>query len=547
MKKAAIILLFISQLAYSANYYVATPAAGGSDSNPGTLASPFATWLRGFQALTNAGDTLFIRGGIYDLSSHMYLTSGVGGQGTRTSPIVVTNYPGESPVLDCDNLNAESGWDISGKNFWQFIGLTVRHVYQDGQAVKVSAIGVSGCNNVHFINCISHDNGGSGFVFASNDTVYIRNCDSYNNCDSLGEPGGELGGKADGFQMYCYDCTTDTDGWQMTYFDQCRAWNNSDDGWDFLRNTKAVVDSCWAIYNGYPLNGSGQGMKAGLPDQDPPSSQYIFTNNVSVYNKSGGFRDNCNNQLYHIDSRWYNNTAAFNAGAGFQSSINPLAKMNTNIMRNNISFSNPSPYYFEDISIWTQDHNSWNPGINLTNADFISVDSTGITAARQVGGGLPDNDCYNYFLKLAGSSDLIDGGVDVGIIYSGDAPDLGPFEYNIEEAPDSTATDIAGFEFADQTGAATINTANHTVSIEVDYTVDVTNLTPTITLSYGATIVPASGVARDFTSAVPYTVTALDGETTQEWTVTVTQEAAPEEPPTSSSKIVKIDGYIIKL
>jgi len=56
-------------------------------------------------------------------------------------------------------------------------------------------------------------------------------------------------------------------------------------------------------------------------------------------------------------------------------------------------------------------------------------------------------------------------------------------------------------------------------------------------------------VARDFTSAVPYTVTALDGETTQEWTVTVTQEAAPEEPPVypEDSLIIRYNGKIIRL
>ena len=42
-------------------------------------------------------------------------------------------------------------------------------------------------------------------------------------------------------------------------------------------------------------------------------------------------------------------------------------------------------------------------------------------------------------------------------------------------------------------------------------------------------------------------LTALDGETTQEWIVTVTQEEEPVDPPTSSSKIVKLGGLILKL
>jgi hypothetical protein len=153
-------------------------------------------------------------------------------------------------------------------------------------------------------------------------------------------------------------------------------------------------------------------------------------------------------------------------------------------------------------------------------------------------------DLGDYF-QLVENSDAIDAGVDVGLPYSGAAPDLGSFEYDDEIQ--STATDILTFTLAEQTGAATINTTNHTVAIEVDYTADITNLTPTITLSYGATIDPLSGVSQDFTSPVTYTVTALDGITTQEWVVTVTQEEEPVDPPTSSSKIVKLGGLILKL
>ena len=151
-------------------------------------------------------------------------------------------------------------------------------------------------------------------------------------------------------------------------------------------------------------------------------------------------------------------------------------------------------------------------------------------------------------MKLAPSSDLIDGGRAGGLPYLGDAPDLGPFEYEGEEKPASTETDILAFTLAEQTGASTINTTLHTVAIEVSYTANVASLTPTITLSYGATVIPLSGVARDFTSPVTYTVTALDETTTQEWVVTVTQAEEPVDPPTtSSSKIVKLGGFILKL
>jgi hypothetical protein len=51
-----------------------------------------------------------------------------------------------------------------------------------------------------------------------------------------------------------------------------------------------------------------------------------------------------------------------------------------------------------------------------------------------------------------------------------------------------------------------------------------TNLTPTITVSEGATVAPASGVAQNFFTAagVTYTVTGLDGKTTKSYTAKAT-------------------------
>lgn len=58
---------------------------------------------------------------------------------------------------------------------------------------------------------------------------------------------------------------------------------------------------------------------------------------------------------------------------------------------------------------------------------------------------------------------------------------------------------------------------------------DVTALTPTIEISYFATVNPASGVAQDFTNPVEYTVTAENG-TTQKYTVTVVVEGGEPNP-----------------
>jgi len=69
----------------------------------------------------------------------------------------------------------------------------------------------------------------------------------------------------------------------------------------------------------------------------------------------------------------------------------------------------------------------------------------------------------------------------------------------------------------------TIDSNSYTVNLVVPGGTDVTTLTPTITVSDSATVVPNSGVTEDFTNPVVYTVTAQDGSI-QDYTVTVTAQ-----------------------
>ncbi|MFW5700035.1 MAG: T9SS type A sorting domain-containing protein [Bacteroidota bacterium] len=90
----------------------------------------------------------------------------------------------------------------------------------------------------------------------------------------------------------------------------------------------------------------------------------------------------------------------------------------------------------------------------------------------------------------------------------------------------NTETDIIAFELIEQTGAASIDPANHKVDIEVENGTDLTSLTPTIEISDGAIINPASGENQDFSATVVYTVTAEDATTQQEWSVVVSEAEA---------------------
>jgi hypothetical protein len=85
---------------------------------------------------------------------------------------------------------------------------------------------------------------------------------------------------------------------------------------------------------------------------------------------------------------------------------------------------------------------------------------------------------------------------------------------NIADAPRA----ITAFSFTSQAATGIISGTN--ITVIVPYNTNVSSLTPTIAVSSGATITPASGTVRDFSSPVEYTVTGADAKTAK-YTVTV--------------------------
>ncbi|NSW45210.1 MAG: DUF5018 domain-containing protein [Bacteroidales bacterium] len=98
----------------------------------------------------------------------------------------------------------------------------------------------------------------------------------------------------------------------------------------------------------------------------------------------------------------------------------------------------------------------------------------------------------------------------------------------------SNEAEILSFNIPGQI-SSNINSTNATVDVLMPYGTNLTNLVPTITISAGATINPASGIAQDFTNPVTYTVTAADN-TTKTWTVNVTTAA-----PSNEAEILTFD------
>lgn len=79
---------------------------------------------------------------------------------------------------------------------------------------------------------------------------------------------------------------------------------------------------------------------------------------------------------------------------------------------------------------------------------------------------------------------------------------------------------IISFSIGDVTAA--INESGKKIAAELLAGTDLTSLTPTVLVSEGATVDPASGAAVDFTNPVTYTVTDKSGTVTSTYTATIT-------------------------
>lgn len=91
----------------------------------------------------------------------------------------------------------------------------------------------------------------------------------------------------------------------------------------------------------------------------------------------------------------------------------------------------------------------------------------------------------------------------------------------IKSSPGNAIIEKVNFE--NLNAEVDINYNDLSVKVQIPMPTDLTNLTPVFSLTEGATISPSSGASQDFTDPVTYSLTAPDGETTTEWTVTISQ------------------------
>ena len=422
-------------------------APDGNDSNPGTIEQPLES-IQKAQELVSAGDTVFIRGGTYKIREDQISTvvsnlfaciSYLDKSGTEGHTIKYWAYPGETPVFDFSDVKPANQRVVGIYIVGSYIH--IKGLEMTGIQVTITAHTESYCiysrgNHNIFEQISMHDNVGTGLRHYKGGNNLFLNCDSYRNWDNVSED--KLGSNSDGF-----GCHPDPGG-TGNVFKGCRAWFNSDDGFDIIRADESVVfDSCWSFYNGYSPSfaslGDGNGFKAGgyahdaanqIPNPVPRNTVEFC---IAVRNKASGFFSN-----HHLNGNyWYNNTAYqndvnFNMVNRESPEVDNIWVNGYNhVLENNLAYkARGADTAYIDPAQNTLSHNSFDLGINVSDEDFVSLDQSQLTAPRKADGSLPDID----FMRPAQGSDIIDAGIDIGFAFLGKAPELGAIEVNYPTA-----------------------------------------------------------------------------------------------------------------
>ncbi|MBN8688851.1 MAG: DUF4990 domain-containing protein [Chitinophagales bacterium] len=453
---ALIVLISISQLTFGRTFYM---SPSGNNSNAGTISAPWLT-LEYAENQLAAGDTLYLRGGTYRSSkatgivNRFYIDNLYG---TAANKIYILNYPGEKPVFNMNEQliagapgDGPVGLKIENAGYLHIRGIRITSLAQNPANINspCGMILYNVDNSIVELVEIDYIQGYGMYLQGGSDNNLIKNCDVHDCGDIYSGWGG-----ANGFQITGGDPSNNNE------FNGCRAWRISDDGFDFFGTTVfAKMVNCWSFWNGYqPGNfnfavaGDGQGFKLGPMSTDQSGSSTVWKRLercLAFGNRLNGFDQNSQSNTTAV-IEMFNCTSAFNGSNGYFFGANTTVNQR---FKNNLNFGN-GIWGDEIITGPNVSNNSWNGGVTVTNADFVSIDTAGLAGPRQADGSLP----LTNFMKLVSGSDLIDAGTTaVGLSYNGNSPDIGFAEFGTV-APNQAPTANAG---ADKTIHVPANTTS---------------------------------------------------------------------------------------
>lgn len=420
----------------AATFYVAT---SGKDQNSGSGDAPFAT-IQKAQTAASPGDTVIIRGGTYRMTEEhiadrsrgkarvQFLTK----SGEPDKPIRYWAAEGEQPVFDFSSVKPAklrvTAFEVSGS--WIHLkGLTVTGVQVTIKGHTQSICFDNEGNHNVFEQLTMRDGQAIGFWLGRGSDNLVLNCDAYRNHDYTSEDG--RGGNVDGFGFHV------PKGSVRNVFRGCRAWFNSDDGFDFIWTEEPVtVENCWAFYNGFDPKfkslADGNGFKAGgyarRPESELPKPipRHVVRQSLAVRNKAYGFYANHHpGGIDLINNTGFRNRVNFNLLGRNIADTNDVPGYGHKLL-NNLGYRGGSEIANINESACEMAGNSFQLPVKVTDEDFAGLEESDLIKPRKANGDLPDVS----LLHLVKDSDLIDCGVENGLPHLGKAPDLGAFEFD---------------------------------------------------------------------------------------------------------------------
>ncbi|MBQ0034321.1 MAG: right-handed parallel beta-helix repeat-containing protein [Bacteroidales bacterium] len=445
------IIGLLSFLAANATTYYASPNGNGNGNSYQTPCS----FQEGTGKLQNPGDTLYLLEGQYDL-----LTTRLELNGSAAANIVISGYPGETAILDFRRTEyGKRGLQISNtSSFLHIKDLTLRYSGKNNLLNEGS--------NCTFENLDIYGSADTGCQMKNGGNNLIKNVDSHDNFDyaHYGSNGADFGGNADGFADKQHSGAPN-------HYIGCRAWNNSDDGWDFFdRNTSAfvnstIIENCICFRNGpaeynmqgharylidksffdsingstitnrygeqqvvtlehYPNHGNGNGFKLG---GNYSTHNVTIHHCLSVENTVKGFdQNNDAGTMRVMNCTGYSNGNDF----GFNQ-----RSCGTLYVQNCLSYRSRGANSLQVQTVAANDHNSWNLTGSFSDSDFATADILHILDSRDATGNLPAS-VTSLFAPASATARMVDKGTAVGYNYYGIAPDWGWQEWKTGEIID---------------------------------------------------------------------------------------------------------------
>ena len=275
-------------------------APNGKADGKGTIEDPIDIYSA--TNYTNDGQTIKIKGGVYNLTSPIVIdknNSGIYGK-VKT----LTSYDNERAIFDFGKVS--NGFTLEG-DYWKVYGIDVTNTKD-----KNHGFTVSGNNNV-VERVKTYKNGDTGLQISGdlNDSKenwpknnLILNCDSYDNMDAAMN-------NADGF-------AAKISSGEGNIFRGCISHNNCDDGWDLFTKLEngtigaITIENCVAYGNGTLSDGTvtkgdGNGFKLG---GEGISVKNVLKNSLAFNNNATGITGNSNPAIIVENSKSVDNKKA---------------------------------------------------------------------------------------------------------------------------------------------------------------------------------------------------------------------------------------------